>query len=51
MCIDMERTRLLYLIRRYSENTASPAELQELSDFIGKSPDDALFTEVMMEQM
>ncbi|HVW58763.1 MAG TPA: FecR domain-containing protein [Puia sp.] len=47
----MERTRLLYLIRRYSENTASPAELQELSDFIGKSPDDALFTEVMMEQM
>lgn len=47
----MDRSRLLYLIRRYSENTAIPAELQELSDFIGKSPDDALFTEVMMEQM
>lgn len=51
MCIDMERSRLLYLIQRYSENTASPTELQELSDFIGKSPDDVLFTEVMMEQM
>ena len=47
----MDRSRLLYLIQRYSENTATPAELKELSDFIAESPDDELFTDVMMEQM
>ena len=47
----MDRSRLIYLIQRYSENTATPAELKELSDFIAESPDDELFTDVMMEQM
>lgn len=47
----MDRTRLLYLIKRYGDNSASPAELQELSEFIASSPDDELFTDVMLEQM
>ena len=47
----MDRSRLLYLMERYSENTATPAELQELSDFIASSPDDEAFTDIMVEHL
>ena len=38
-------------MERYSENTATPAELQELSDFIASSPDDEAFTDIMVEHL
>lgn len=47
----MNRSRLLYLVRRYSDNTATPPELEELSAFIDSSEDYELFSEVLMEQM
>ncbi|MBX2922251.1 MAG: FecR domain-containing protein [Chitinophagaceae bacterium] len=47
----MNRSRLLYLIQRYSDNTATPSELEELSAFTGSSEDYELFSEVMMDQM
>lgn len=47
----MDKARLLYLIQRYANDAATPAEQKELSDFIADSPDDELFTEALMEQM
>jgi transmembrane sensor len=47
----MNQSRLQYLMQRYSDNTATPAELQELSNYIEQSPDDELFAAVMQEQL
>lgn len=47
----MNRSRLLYLVRRYSDNTATPSELEELSAFIDNSEDYEMFSEVLMDQM
>lgn len=45
----MDKSRLQYLLQRYSDNTATPAELRELSGYIGQSPDDELFAEAMQD--
>jgi transmembrane sensor len=47
----MDQSRLQYLMQRYCDNTATPAELQELSDYIRQSPEDDLFAAVMQEQL
>ena len=45
----MNRSRLAWLIQRYTDDTATPAELKELSDFIAQSPDDELFSQVVLD--
>jgi len=47
----MNRSRLTWLLQQYTDNTATPAELKELSDFIAQSPDDELFSQVIRDSM
>jgi len=44
----MIKSRLAYLVERHMNNTISTSELEELSDFIEQSGNEALFSQVMM---
>jgi transmembrane sensor len=45
----MNQERLALLMQRYADDTASAAELKELSDLIAQSPDNELFSEIVID--